>query len=114
MRAYVHYHESTRESASLTQLHMWVSEYVFSLALLDGTEIVSYHFADDPSATIRFPHVHLGPVTVRSDTPVRPGELHKVHFPTGHVSFQQFIRLLITEFGVEPRRPDWEAILANA
>mgnify|MGYP001271409931 FL=1 len=34
--------------------------------------------------------------------------LDKLHIPTGRVSIEAVIRMLITEFGVRPLREDWE------
>ncbi|MDQ3512381.1 MAG: hypothetical protein M3462_01765 [Chloroflexota bacterium] len=39
--------------------------------------------------------------------------LGEMHLPTGQVTLTQVVRLLITGFGVEPRRPDWETILGR-
>jgi hypothetical protein len=37
-----------------------------------------------------------------------------MHLPTGPVSLADVVRLLIMEFDVAPRRPDWQAILRAA
>lgn len=34
------------------------------------------------------------------------------HLPTGRVSLEAVLRLLLTEFDVRPRRPDWDGVLA--
>lgn len=88
--------------------------YIYALELRDRTEVVAYHWHPLGIGLVTNPHVHFGPASARLDSAVRPGELHKVHFPTGFVSLEDVIRLAIVEFGVEPRRPDWDAILAQS
>jgi hypothetical protein len=38
-------------------------------------------------------------------------ELQKAHIPTGRVELEDVLLLAIREFGVRPRRDDWEEIL---
>lgn len=74
-------------------------------------EIVAYHWHPESTEGSVNPHVHFGPASARPDSAIRPGELHKVHFPTGFVSLEEVIWLVINEFKVEPRRSDWQMIL---
>jgi hypothetical protein len=76
-----------------------------------GMEIVAYHWHEATPNTPAFQHVHIGPALIGTDGMVRRGDAHKVHFPTGHVSLAEFVYLAISEFGIEPRRQDWETIL---
>ena len=40
--------------------------------------------------------------------------LHKsAHLPTGRIALEDVVRCVITQLGVIPLRPDWEAILAE-
>lgn len=87
--------------------------YVYTIQLRNLTEVVAYQWHPQRTIDLPFPHVHFGPASSRSDSAVRPGELHKVHFPTGIVSVEDIIRLAIDEFHVEPRRSDWEAVLGH-
>lgn len=41
-------------------------------------------------------------------------DLSKAHLPTEVISLPEVIRMTITEFGVEPLRSDWAAVLAEA
>jgi hypothetical protein len=84
---------------------------MYTVHLRDMTEVVAYQWHPQRPIDLQYPHVHFGPASARSDSAVRPGELHKVHFPTGFVSLEAFILLLIEEFAVEPRRDDWNTIL---
>jgi hypothetical protein len=38
-------------------------------------------------------------------------ELERAHFPTGRVSVEEFLRLVIEAFDVRTRRRDWRAVL---
>jgi hypothetical protein len=87
--------------------------YSYIVWYQDSIEIVAYHWHPDSSEGSADPHIHFGPASARPDSAVRPGELHKVHFPSGFVVLEDVIRLLIEEFNVEPRRSDWEGILST-
>ncbi|MGI8642910.1 MAG: hypothetical protein ACR2LS_02200 [Thermomicrobiales bacterium] len=90
--------------------------YRFRLVNRDGREILAYHWHPEGVSSVTGPHLHhsgrLQPLDIGArDAPVLLGEMH---LPTGIVSLAQVVRLLITEFRVEPRRDDWEAVLATA
>jgi hypothetical protein len=34
-----------------------------------------------------------------------------MHFPTGRISIEQILRLLVREFGLAPQSADYEAVL---
>lgn len=78
--------------------------YRYAIDDADGREILAWHL--HPRS---FPgsHLHLGSVagTMRN-------ELTRAHIPTGVVAYAEFIRFLIRDFGVRPRRLDWESVLA--
>ena len=54
-----------------------------------------------------FCHLHVG--AVHGDR-----ELHKLHLPTGRVSFEEVILLLLAEFDVKPAREDFGEVLADS
>jgi hypothetical protein len=87
--------------------------YVYTLLASDGVEVVAYHWHPETTASLSFPHLHIGLAALGRDAAVLPGQFHKVHLPTGPVALEDFIRLAITEFGVEPRRADWADVLAG-
>lgn len=73
-------------------------------------EILAYHWSpESTSGDPAYPHLHV----YRSD---RIERLHisKMHLPTGHVTLEDFIRLLITEFNVTVRRENWPEILMGS
>ncbi len=63
-----------------------------------------------------YPHLHLTrrikPISLGDD--LEPLAVAKIHIPTGMISIEDLVRLLITELDVEPRRPDWNALLAES
>lgn len=89
--------------------------YGYRILEPEGREILTYHWHPESSSLVTTPHLHLStrmpPVNVATRSQVALGAMH---IPTGVVTLAQVVRLLITEFGVEPRRPDWEAVLATA
>jgi hypothetical protein len=87
--------------------------YGYTVLYAPATEVVAYHWHPESAEGSADPHVHFGPASARLDSPVRPGDLHKVHFPTGFVSLEKFVWLIIDEFKVEPRRPNWRDILSQ-
>lgn len=66
-------------------------------------EVVGYHWHPDGQSHVATPHVHIGAAALTEDGVLTP----KSHLPTERVSFESMIRLLITEFGVEPAAADW-------
>lgn len=90
-----------------------ITGYSFTVLHQPNIEVVAYHWHPDSDEGSTETHVHFGPASARLDSAVRPGDLHKVHFPTGFVSIEKFIWLLIDEFKVQPRRSDWRDILSQ-
>ena len=69
-------------------------------------------------ATEPHPAAHLqirGALTETSAAPVR-GTLERVHFPTGRVSLEAVIRLLVEQFGVRTNEDPsiWRPVLATS
>jgi hypothetical protein len=62
-------------------------------------EVVLWHWHPPISTE---PHIHVG------------GTLHKLHIPSGRVSFEAVLRFLIQDMGVRRERPEWEELLADA
>jgi len=72
-----------------------------------GADILVYHWHPTGRSPIAFSHLHVGGHAGLVD-------LSKAHLPTGLVSLVAVIRMTITEFGVEPLRDDWRAVLDRA
>ena len=87
-----------------------VGGYRYDVLDRDDREILAYHW--HPAALgPPFPHVHLtGRLPAIEVGPgLPPVALGDMHLPTGRITFAAVARLLIQEFGVAPRRPEWAA-----
>ena len=87
--------------------------YYYQILDVQEREILAYHWHPAGASSVTHPHLHLSNRIPALDLGhnVPPVSLAEMHLPTGHVTFADVVRLLITEFGVEPRRDDWEATL---
>ncbi len=81
--------------------------YAYHLYDLHGTELLAYHWHPHGSGARPDPHLH-----VRAT--IGTAHLSRMHLPTGRVSLEAFVRLLITEFGISPLQADWRRILDTA
>jgi hypothetical protein len=81
----------------------------YEYQLMDRAErmILTYHCHPSGRSPVTAPHLHVG-------CRVPLGDFAKVHLPTGHVSLPAVIQMTINELGVEPLRPDWDAVLSRA
>jgi len=82
--------------------HVSTAAYAYRLDDATGNELVSWHW--HPGSRVDYPHVHMasGQITDRA------------HLPTGRVSIESVLRLLLTDLGVSPRRANFGDILAEA
>lgn len=88
--------------------------YLYALSTTTGEELFAFHYTDVSPGTVTFPHFHIGSALLGATLPLRSGTLHKAHIPTGRVSIESVIRLLIVEFGITPITRDWEEMLRTA
>jgi hypothetical protein len=83
--------------------------YEYSLMSSSDQEIIAYHWHPEGQSEATYPHLHLGPAAR-----VGRDELIRAHLPTGRIALEAVLRLLITDFGVRPRRRDWADILEES
>jgi len=95
-----------------------VSTTGYEYRLLDSIEreLVVFHWQLGP--TFRgpdHPHLHLSASLVArvSATATRELPLDRLHIPTGRITIDAVVRMLVAEFGVAPVVPDWERRLAR-
>lgn len=81
--------------------------YAYAFKDTAGQELLAYHWHPEGASLVTFPHLHLGPVARVGSPP-----LSRAHLPTRHVAIEDVLRLGIVDLGVEPRRADWETVLA--
>ena len=83
--------------------------YHYTLREDEGSEIFSYQWHPNVPGSVSFPHLHL-----RHGARLGRSEFEKAHLPTGRVTVEDFVRLLIDDFGVPPAREDWEQALEES
>ena len=83
-----------------------VGSYSYEIHDAEGREVLLYHWHPRGNSPVVIPHLHL-----EHGTGVIREEVRNAHLPTGEVSFNAILWVLIAEMGVNPRRPDWESIL---
>lgn len=87
--------------------------YAYEILEHGGREIVAFHWHEQGKSRVVAPHLHISSRMPTIDLGPRfdPVVLAEMHLPTGLVRLADVVRLLIEEFGVAPRRADWEAVL---
>lgn len=81
--------------------------YYYTVEEANSHEILAYHWHPEaPNSKIERPHMQL-----EQGAKVGRAELAGSHIPTGRVTLEDFIRLLIEVFQAPPRRDDWREVL---
>jgi hypothetical protein len=86
-----------------------VATAAYAYALLtaaDGEEIFGYHWHPRGRSPITTPHFHFG-----SGARVERSDVSGAHFPSGRIALEEFLRCIIRDFQVSPRRADWQEVL---
>lgn len=104
--AQMHYHYYETGETGDERWRVKTDGYMYSIRK-SGAEHLSYHW--HPTVRIDFPHCHMGPAALTEASMITS----KSHIPTGRISFEQVVQLLIRELKVVPARTDWEAVLTN-
>ncbi len=92
----------------------------YQLLGTEEQEVLAYHWHPLGVSPFTDPHLRLSGSLAPLDLGggAAPARLGKMHLPTGGhvglVTLADIVRLLIAEFAVEPRRPDWARIVAEA
>lgn len=79
--------------------------YAYELQTGSGELVWSYHW--HPNTAVPRPHIHLGRTQLAQDAVLS----YKAHHPTDRVSLESIVRACITEYDVEPLKPDWDKTL---
>jgi hypothetical protein len=101
------------DDTSPRQFDARIDSYIYRLLDREHNGIVAYHWHPAGISSVRHPHLHLSnqirPIELgRNQTPL---PLADMHLATGIVPLAHVVRMLIEEFGVEPLRDDWDAVL---
>lgn len=83
--------------------------YHYTLGESEGPEILSYQWHPNVPGSVSFPHLH-----VLHGARLGRHEFERAHLPTGRVTLEDFVRLLIDDFAVPPAREDWEQALEES
>jgi hypothetical protein len=87
--------------------------YEYRLLDPNQREIIAFHWHPTGLSNVSDPHLHLSsrlnPIEMGRNQ--EPLDLAGMHIPTGFVTLEDVVRLLITEFGVTPHRDDWDDLL---
>ena len=85
-----------------------ILEYYYTVLNSAEQEVLLYHWHPRGSGSVTTPHLHL-----KQGAQVGHPEVRGAHLPTGAVSLNAILRVLIAEMGVSQLRPDWEFILSE-
>ena len=85
-----------------------ILEYYYTVLNSAEQEVLLYHLHPRGSSSVTTPHLHL-----KQGAQVGHPEVRGAHLPTGAVSLNAILRVLIDEMGVSQLRPDWESILSE-
>lgn len=91
------------QSSGRSRFRVTTREYIYSYRQ-GKREILGAHWHPIGSSRYLEPHYHVGGPAI-ADTGVY---LERAHIPSHRVSFEEFIRLMISELKVPPRCSDWE------
>ena len=80
-------------------------EYYYAVLNSEEQEVLLYHWHPRGSSSVTTPHLHL-----KQGAQVGHPEVRGAHLPTGAVSLNAILRVLIAELSVRQLRPDWESI----
>ena len=80
--------------------------YYYAIHDSEEREVLLYHWHPHVNSPVVIPHLHL-----EQGAQVGRAEVREAHLPTGEVSLNAILRVLIEEMGVRPRRSDWESIV---
>jgi hypothetical protein len=80
--------------------------YSYTLEEYGAQEIIAFHWHPHGRSAVTTPHMHLG-----ASAKVGHEALAAAHVPTGRVALEDFVRLILHDFRVNSRRPDWQGVL---
>lgn len=84
------------------RFHVSTESYFYRLNDADGHELAAWHW--HPEQRVTYPHAH-----VACDTLIRAA-----HLPTGRVSIESVLRLLLDDLGVPAKRGDYAKVTDEA
>ena len=96
------------DSGQNSSWRVGVRSFSYEIHDSEGREVLLYHWHPRGNSPVVTPHLHL-----EQGAQVGRTEVRDAHLPTGDVSLNSLLRVLIEEMGVQPQRPDWDSILSG-
>ncbi len=94
------------------------THYQYRVLDIAGRELVVYDWHPIGLSPVTTPHLHVPAaasvvLAQRAGTPRADARTHlgSLHLPTGPINLADVVRMLITEFRVDPIRSDWKRVL---
>lgn len=89
--------------------------YMYKYMTEDEKDIITFQWTPESKipGTKLHPHLHMGAIVIRHDSPILPGKFHKTHIPTGRVPLERVVRYGIEELGISPLVEDWDERLTR-
>jgi hypothetical protein len=84
-------------------------QYRYHVVSDDNAEVVLYHWLPEGKCSTKRPHVHVGQSQLSPDAVFT----RKQHMPTGRVSLEEVILMLIEELNVVPLKNDYRSVLED-
>jgi hypothetical protein len=85
-----------------SSFHVSTAAYFYRLDDAAGHELAAWHW--HPGSRVAYPHAHVACDTLTS----------AAHLPTGRVSIESVLRLLLNDLGVRAKRNDFADVLNEA
>jgi len=104
-----HYYRIIRVPDDRRPWKVRTAGYLYALDDSNDQEIIAYHWHPEGNSPMLFPPLHLG-----AGAGCQRAELTTAHCPTGRVPVEEFVRMVILDFRVEPLRADWPQVFAEA
>jgi hypothetical protein len=105
----LHYYRVVKEGSGSRPWRVMSTAYYYGLEDGDGQEVLAYHWHPEARSALTIPHLHLG-----AGAGHLRRELYRAHLPTGRIALEDFLRLAIRDFGVQPLHTDWQEVLEKA
>jgi hypothetical protein len=101
-----HYYQVGRHGVGRRRHKVSTVAYYYQLRTQSGDEVIAFHWHPKQRSSVTFPHLHIG-----RGSGVKVEGFYKTHLPTPRVLLEDFLQLLLDDFGIQPNRTDWRNVL---
>jgi hypothetical protein len=106
---FAHHYRIVEAAGPLGPYKVSSAAYFYEVRSADGVRVLAYHW--HPEVDLKWPHLHVGEAASLAGFAERKGGYS---LPTGRVSIEEVVRLLIEQFEVPPHKYIWEDILSGS